>query len=175
MLSRHSNIKAVYSSVLYMTANSNLSSWNLCCAQNHYTTDMTKFNGIILKIKSLDQFYPDMKFQLFKTKTRSTGPHIGWIKIDYGKCDDEPIEVIALMKADQEAFKIEANLNFFQNCQRFQNMWDWSATNCEGKRIMSEVVSHLNKDMKEDDPCCWGCSFNPNCFFLYCQLRKDNG
>ena len=86
------------------------------------------------------------------------------MKIDYGQCDYEPTKVIALMKADQTPFKIEETLNFFQNCQRFQNMWDWSTTDCEGNRIMSEVVQHLNKDMKEDDICCGDCAFNPNCF-----------
>ena len=137
----------------------------------------TKFNSVIFKIKSLHDFYPDMEFQLLKTKIRSTGPSIGWMKIDYGKFY-EPKQLIALMKPDQETFKLEEHLNFFQNCQRFQIMWDWSSTNCEGKRIMSEVVGHLKKDMKEDDICCGDCEFNPNCFFLYGQLSrlsKDKG
>jgi len=133
---------------------------------------MTRFNSIIFKIKSLGEFYLDMNFKLFKT---SNGPQIGWMKIDYRQSDDEPMKLIALMKDDQAPFKIDKNLNFFKNCQTFQNMWNWSASDCEGKRIMSEVVSHLNRDMKEDDPCCWDCEFNPNCFSLYCLLRKDNG
>ena len=54
-------------------------------------------------------------------------------------------------------------------------MWDWPTTDCEGKRIMSEVVQHLNNDMKENDICCVDCNFNPNCLFLYCQLKKDKG
>ena len=47
--------------------------------------------------------------------------------------------------------------------------------NCEGKRIMSDVVQHLNNDMRENNICCEGCNFNPNCFFLYCQLKKEKG
>jgi len=136
---------------------------------------MSKFNSIVGKIKSLHTFYPDMQFNLFKSEISSNGPNIGWMKINYNKCDDEPMETIAVLKADYAPFKIDKNLNFFQNCQHFQNMWNWSATDCEGKKIMSAVVNHLSNDMKKNDPCCWDCAFNPNCFFLYCQLRKDNG
>ena len=135
---------------------------------------MTRFNNTILKIKSLHEFYPDMKFQLLKTSI-TKGKQIGWMKIDYNQSDDEQMKLIAVMKLDHTPFKIDNNLNFFKNCQTFQNMWDWSVTNCEGKRIMSAVVNHLNTDMKENDPCCLDCEFNPNCFFLYCQLSNDKG
>ena len=131
---------------------------------------MCHFNSMVLKIKCLHEFYPDMQFNLLKTKMRPNGPHIGWMKINYNQCDDEPKETIALLKSDQAPFKIDKNFNFFQNCQEFQKVTDY-----EGKRIMSSVVNHLDNDMKKNDPCCSDCAFNPNCFFLYCQLRKDNG
>ena len=51
---------------------------------------MTTFNSTISRIKSLNAFYPDMEFQLLKSEKRSTGPSIGWMKIDYGQCDSEP-------------------------------------------------------------------------------------
>jgi len=136
---------------------------------------MTNFNKKIQTIKSLHGFYPELCFQLLKTKTKSNNPHIGWMKIDYGQFDYEPKKVIALMKANYSPFKIDDRLNFFQNCQKFQNMWNWSATNCDGKRIMSEVVNHLNRDMKDNEHFCGDCSFNPNCFFIYSQLSKDKG
>ena len=79
------------------------------------------------------------------------------------------------MKANYSPFKIDDRLNFFQNCQKIQNMWNWSATNCDGKRIMSEVVNHLNRDMKDNEHFCGDCSFNPNCFFIYTQLSKNRG
>lgn len=135
---------------------------------------MTKFNSIISKIKSLQVLYPDMNFQLLKT-TITEGKQIGWMKIDYNQLKNEQMKVIALFKLDQTPFKIEKSLNFFKNCQNFQNMWNWSVTNCGGKKIMSEVVNHLNRDMKENEYFCGDCAFNPSCFFLYGQLKKDNG
>ena len=96
------------------------------------------------------------------------------MKIDYDQSENEQMKLIALMKLDYTPFKIDKCLNFFKNCQEFQNMWNWSVSNCEGKRIMSEVVNHLNRDMKEDECFCWDCEFNPNCFSLYCSL-KDKG
>ena len=139
-------------------------------AVRHSKARMTKFNGTISKIKSLHSFYPNLKFQLFKSKLRSERLSIGWMKFEYGQI--EPRKIIALMKPDQITFEIEENLNFFQNCRRFQDMWDWSATNCEGKRIMSDVVQHLNKDMKDNIIGCEDCTFIPNCFDLYCHLQR---
>ena len=97
------------------------------------------------------------------------------MKIDYDQSVNEPRKVIALMKLDHTLFKIDKDLNFFKNCQLFQNMWNWSAKNCEGMRIMSEVLNHRNNDMKGNNPCCWDCVFIPNCFSLYCQHNMDNG
>ena len=82
---------------------------------------MTTFNNTIQKIKFLHEFYPDMKFQILKTSI-TKGKQIGWMKIDYDQPDTEPMKVIALFKLDHTPFKIDKHLNFFKNCQQFQNM-----------------------------------------------------
>ena len=120
-----------------------------------------------MKTKQISELYLDLKFCPIKAQPRSKDS-VAWLKIDYNSVD--PMKTIAILNLDQNPYKIDPNLNFIQNCQNFQNIWNWSVGDLDGKKVMNDVVQHLSRYKKTDDLGCEGCEFNPNCFSLFYQI-----